>query len=92
MKPISLHAGVLLEGSQDGSSAGRPQFQHMDEYESEAGSASKGSGVGPMPLPQPEDDWVEELPRPITQVLNNFIDEVGRVKRSVKSDPVKDRN
>lgn len=40
-------------------------YQHTDEYEAEDGSPPKGSGTGPMPVLEPEDDWVEELPRPI---------------------------
>lgn len=90
VKPISLHAGILqgTDGSPEGSlgTTRRHQYQHMDEYETEAGSPSKGSGAGPMPVPQPEDDWVEELPRPITHnVVNNLIDAKERFKRSSKT-------
>lgn len=70
-KATSFHANVLPEDEVPANSikAGSLTYQHTDEYETEDGSPSKGNGSGPMPLLEPEDDWVEELPRPIPEAL-----------------------
>lgn len=39
-------------------------YQDTSEYEAEEGSPARGGGTV-MPRPEPEDDWVEELPRPM---------------------------
>ena len=54
-KPVAFHAG--------GSNVSH-QYQDTSEYETEEGSPARGSGLV-MPSPHPEDDWVEELPRPM---------------------------
>lgn len=67
-KSTSFYAANTLSdgGKLNYSSVKKLQYLHTDEYEAEDGSPSKGSGMGSMPSPVPEDDWVEELPRPIT--------------------------
>lgn len=66
-KATSLHSSLSPENefSTDNLKTTNTNYQHTDEYESEDGSPAKGNGTGPMPLLEPEDDWVEELPRPI---------------------------
>lgn len=55
MKPVTFHANGPTVSH---------QYQDTEEYESEEGSPARGSGTI-MPQPGPEDDWVEELPRPM---------------------------
>ena len=66
-KATSFHSELLPENEFHTASIKKSNlnYQHTDEYEAEVGSPSKGSGTGPMPALEPEDDWVEELPRPI---------------------------
>jgi hypothetical protein len=71
-KATSFHSNLSPEGEFSTNSlkaSNNLVYQHTDDYESEAGSPSKGKGSGSMPLLQPEDDWVEELPRPIPMSL-----------------------
>lgn len=70
-KATSFHSNLSPERefSSNSLKANNLVYQHTDDYENEAGSPSKGNGSGPMPLLQPEDDWVEELPRPIPMTL-----------------------
>ena len=69
-KATSLHANLTPESKLSANSVrSNLIFQHTDEYENEKGSPSKGIGSGPMPVLQPEDDWVEELPRPIAMPI-----------------------
>lgn len=55
---------TFYTGAQQPVSGSNTYFQETDEYESEEGSPPRGSGTV-MPVPEPEDDWVEELPRPM---------------------------
>lgn len=64
-KATSLHSSLSSENEFSTDNLKTANYQHTDEYESEDGSPAKGNGTGPMPLLEPEDDWVEELPRPI---------------------------
>lgn len=67
-KATSFHSQLLAEDEfvvTDSLKTSSLNYQHTDEYEAEDGSPPKGSGTGPMPELVPEDDWVEELPRPI---------------------------
>lgn len=70
-KATSFHANISPENelSVDSIKTSSLTYQHTDEYEAEDGSPSKGNGLGAMPPLHPEDDWVEELPRPIPEAL-----------------------
>lgn len=67
-KATSYYANIVPDGKLNFSSIKKLHYQHADEYEAEDGSPSRGAGSGPMPLLEPEDDWVEELPRPIRPI------------------------
>jgi hypothetical protein len=72
-KATSLHSNLSPEAENEFSTnslrTNHQNYQHTDEYENEEGSPSRGFGSGPMPVLEPEDDWVEELPRPIITTL-----------------------
>ena len=70
-KATSLHSNLSPENefSTNSLRTNHQNYQHTDEYENEEGSPSRGFGSGPMPILEPEDDWVEELPRPIITTL-----------------------
>lgn len=58
VKPTAFFTGTQTFGSSS------HHYQDTSEYEAEEGSPARGGGTV-MPRPEPEDDWVEELPRPM---------------------------
>ena len=72
VKPSTFHAATPEEFLMGSSPTSNHHYQDTDEYEAEEGSAARGSG-SPMPIPEPEDDWTEELPKPLFQGENSAL-------------------
>ena len=85
VKPSNFHAATLEEFLMGSSPTSNHHYQNTDEYEAQKGSAARGSASS-MPMPEPEDDWVEELPRPLFQNKNSAMLKLRRKLRILEAE------